>query len=134
LISLPKRICVVDDDDAVRDSLCVLLESYGIEVENYPSAREFLSRSANSLDCVLLDLHMPDMDGLQLLDVIRERGSLRPVIIITACGDDQLSTRALQAGACLFLNKPVEDKVLLQSIACAVAADAAKKSVKAALS
>lgn len=128
LNSLPKKVCVIDDDEAVRDSMRVLLESYGVAVEVYSSAREFLPHSCDSSDCMLLDLHMPEMDGLQLLHAIREQGSARPVILITGRGDDQLSTRALQAGAYTFLSKPVEDGVLLQSIVCAVAAEAAKSA------
>ena len=123
---LPKKVCVIDDDESVRDSMQALLESYGVAVEVYSSAGEFLPHSCDSADCMLLDLHMPEMDGLQLLTAIREQGSCRPVIMITGRGDDQLSARALQAGAFRFLSKPVEDDVLLQSIACAVAASAAK--------
>ena len=127
---LPKKVCVVDDDEAVRDSMHALFESYGIEVEDYPSARDFLTRSTNSSDCVLLDLDMPEMNGLQLLGVIRERGSLQPVIMITGCGDAHLSTLALQAGAYALLNKPVQDEVLLHSIACAVAATNAARGTR----
>jgi two-component system response regulator FixJ len=131
---LPKKVCVVDDDEAVRDSMQVLLESYGIAVEGYSSAREFLPHSRDSSDCVLLDLHMPEMDGLQLLGAIREQGSSRPVIMITGRGDDQLNTRARQAGAYTLLNKPVEDDLLLQSIACAVAAGRAQNPPQSAAS
>ena len=123
---LPKRVCVIDDDEAVRDSMRVLLESYGVAVEVFSSAREFLPHSCDSADCMLLDLHMPEMDGLQLLNAIREQGSSRPVIVITGRGDDQLSARARLAGAYTLLSKPVEDEVLLRSITCAVAASAAK--------
>jgi FixJ family two-component response regulator len=120
---LPKKVCVVDDDEAVRDSMRALLESYGIAVEDYSSAREFLPHSCDSADCMLLDLHMPGMDGFQLLSAIREQGCLRPVIIITGRGDEQLSARAVQAGAYMLLNKPVDGEKLLRSIACAVAAE-----------
>ena len=130
---LPKKVCVIDDDESVRDSMQALLESYGVAVEVFSSACEFLPHSCDSADCMLLDLHMPGMDGLQLLNAIREQGSARPVIMITGRGDDQLSARALQAGAYTFLSKPVEDFVLLQSIACAVAA-ASEISAKTAVS
>lgn len=111
----------MDDDEAVRDSTCALLKSYGIEVEVYRSAHEFLACSASNCDCVLLDLNMPDMDGLQLLGAIRARGCLRPVIMLTACRDAQLSTRALQAGAYALMNKPVQHEILLILMASAVA-------------
>jgi FixJ family two-component response regulator len=129
---LPKKVCVVDDDEAVRDSMRALLESYGIAVEDYSSAREFLPHSCDSRDCILLDLHMPDMDGLQLLGAMREQGSLRPVIIITGRGDEQLSARAVQAGAYKLLNKPVEDDLLLHAIAGAVAAETFKNLAQSA--
>lgn len=120
--ALPQKICLVDDDEAVRDSLRVLLESYGIAVEDYGSARDFLSDAAsNESDCLLLDLHMPDMDGLQLLDAMRKRGSAMPVIMITGRGDSHLGDRAKQAGAYTLLNKPVGEDLLLQSIRRAVA-------------
>ena len=122
---LPKKVCVIDDDESVRDSMRALLESYGIAVEDYSSAQEFLPHSCDSSDCMLLDLHMPGMNGLQLLSAIRQQGSLRPVIIITGRGDEQLSVRAIKAGAYMLLNKPVDDEILLQSIACAVAAETA---------
>jgi two-component system response regulator FixJ len=109
-----------------------LLESYGIAVEDYSSAREFLPHSCDSADCMLLDLHMPEMDGLQLLVAIRGQGCARPVIIMTGRGDNQLSTRALQAGAYVLLNKPVEDELLLQSIACAVAAGSRENAAQSA--
>jgi FixJ family two-component response regulator len=131
---LPKKVCVIDDDEAVRDSMRALLESYGIAVEDYSSAHEFLPHSCDSSDCMLLDLHMPEMDGLQLLSAIRRQGSLRPVIIITGRGDDQTSARVIQAGAYALLNKPVEDDILLQSIACAVAAETAEKFIQTAVS
>ena len=125
LKSLPGKVCVVDDDEAVRDSMCAWLKSYGIEVEAYPSAHEFLACSTNNCDCVLLDLNMPDMDGLQLLGAIRARGCLPPVIMLTACGDAQLSARVLQAGAYALMNKPVQHEILLRLIASAVARAAA---------
>ena len=119
---LPMTISLVDDDDAVRDSLRALLESYGIAVAEYPSARDFLSNAqSDRSDCMLLDLHMPEMNGLQLLDAMRQQGSPMPVIMITGRGDAQLTSRAIQAGAYALLSKPVEDNILLQSIRDAVA-------------
>jgi len=123
LYPLPKKICIVDDDDAVRDSMGALLGSYGIVVEGFPSADEFLACCGRSADCILLDLHMPNMDGLQLLAAMRERGFLLPVIMITGRGDDQLRSRALLAGAYALLYKPLEDSELLRCMACAMAAE-----------
>jgi two-component system response regulator FixJ len=120
--ALPRKISLVDDDEAVRDSLRALLESYGIAVAEYPTAHDFLSNARNDRsDCLLLDLHMPDMNGLQLLDAMREQGSPMPVIMISGRGDAQLTDRAIRAGAYALLSKPIEDDVLLQSIRDAVA-------------
>lgn len=117
-----QKICLVDDDEAVRDSLRVLLESYGMTVDDYSSARDFLSHAqSDRSDCMLLDLHMPEMDGLQLLEAMRKQGSALPVIIITGRSDTQLISRAIQAGAHALLDKPVEDDRLLQTIRSAVA-------------
>ena len=133
MTSLPQTICVVDDDESVRDSMRALLESYGIAVEEYSSGRDFLSRpSSGPYACMLLDLHMPEMDGLQLLVTMRKQGSSLPVIIVTGRGDAQVSSRALQAGAYALLNKPVDDEVLLENIRCAAASASAKSQTGAA--
>ena len=125
----------MDDDEAVRDSMRVLLESYGVTVEDYSSARDFLIHAqSHQSDCMLLDLHMPDMDGLQLLDAMRKQGSSLPVIIVTAGGNSMLSGRALQAGAHALLDKPVKDDLLLQSIRSAVCGDYSKDRAAASLS
>ena len=112
----------------------VLLESYGVAVEAYSSARDFLSHAqSHHSDCMLLDLHMPDMDGLQLLDAMRKQGSSLPVIIVTAGGNSMLNGRALQAGAHALLNKPVKDDLLLQSIRSAVCGDCSEDRAAASL-
>jgi FixJ family two-component response regulator len=114
---MPQKICLVDDDDAVRDSLRVLLESHGMTVEDYACAADFLSRAqANDSDCMLLDFHMPKMDGLELLAAMRARGSSLPVIILSGREDTQLSRRAAEAGAHALLHKPVHDGLLLETI------------------
>jgi FixJ family two-component response regulator len=112
---------VVDDDEAVRDSTRALLESYGIEVCDYASADEFLAGDeVPSQGCVLLDLHMPGMSGLELLETLQNQGSKLSIIAITGRGDPALKERAVRAGAVTLLDKPVADERLLDSLALAL--------------
>ena len=118
-----ESICVVDDDDAVRDSMRMLLESYGLTVEDFPSARAFLARAGKPrCGCVLLDLHMPEMSGLELLDRMHSEGSNAPVIVITGRGDPVTMRHAKDAGAFAIFDKPVNDEALVRSIGDAMAA------------
>jgi two-component system, LuxR family, response regulator FixJ len=100
-------VAIVDDDEAVRDSLEILLTAAGYVPELYASARAFLERSgANHVGCLLADVRMPDMDGLELQEELSKRGSKLPVIIMTGHGDVPLAVRAMKAGAVDFLEKP----------------------------
>ena len=111
---------VVDDDEAVRDSMGALLESPGLKVHGYASAREFLlTNPKQRCGCMLLDLHMPGMGGLELLDLLRAEGSKLPVIAITGRSDDLLRERAARAGAVILLDKPVAEDILLNSLVAA---------------
>ena len=106
-MSAARTIFVVDDDAAVRDSLKILLTAAGYEPELYASARAFLERSdAGHAGCLLADVRMPDMDGLELQEELTKRGSKLPVIIMTGHGDVPLAVRAMKAGAVDFLEKP----------------------------
>jgi two-component system response regulator FixJ len=108
---------VIDDDDAVRDSLRMLLESYGMKVNDYSSAKDFLARLCrNPTGCLLLDLHMPEMNGIELLDAMNERALALPAVIITGRGDAALKERALKAGAFALLDKPVEGAKLMAAL------------------
>jgi FixJ family two-component response regulator len=116
--SRPSIVHVVDDDEAVRDSMQALLESFGLDVRAYASAREFLLTSpAQPCGCMLLDLHMPGMSGLELLDILRARGSKLPIIAMTGRSDSGLKERVVRAGAMALLDKPVADNTLLSSLA-----------------
>lgn len=110
-------IYIVDDDDAVRDSLGMLLESAGLDVETFPSALGALDRCKQKRpDCLLTDIRMPGMDGLALQRALTEAGIDIPVIIMTGHGEVPLAVAALKAGASDFIEKPVADDVILASI------------------
>ena len=118
-------IYIVDDDDAVRDSLRALLESCDFKVQDFGSATEFLARRNGMRgDCLLLDLHMPQMDGLSLLEKMRVDGSQMPTIVITGRSDPLLKQRALQSGAFALFDKPVAETALLNAIDLAIASGA----------
>ncbi len=120
-------ICVVDDDIAVRDALRILLRMSGYRVEVFDSAHRFLkSGGCASCVCLIADIRMPDMDGLELQQVLAKRGAGIPVIIMTGHGDIPLAVRAMKAGAIDFLEKPFEEAALLSSIKAALASRAAK--------
>ena len=114
----PSMVHVVDDDEAVRDSTRALLESYGIEVCDYASADEFLAcDQVPNRGCVLLDLHMPGMSGLELVETLRDRGSNLSIIMLTGRSDPVVKERVIRAGAVTLLDKPVKDDQLLATLA-----------------
>jgi two-component system response regulator FixJ len=110
------KVHVVDDDAAVRDSLQLLLEASGLPVQTYGSANEFLGAAAGLAGCVLTDVRMPDIDGLELQRRLNERGIRLPVIVMTAQADVPLAVRAMKAGAVDFLEKPFSDDALLNAV------------------
>jgi len=113
---------VVDDDEAVRDSTRMVLESYGMHVQTYESGRAFLATAdEDSSGCLLLDQHMPDMTGLEFLEVLRTRRRRLPVIMITARADSTFRERAMRAGAAALLDKPVADDDLVRTISAVTA-------------
>jgi len=118
-------VFVVDDDEAARDSLCWLVRSVGLEVETASSALEFLEIfDAKQPGCLVLDIRMPGMSGLELLSKLGEMGVSLPVIIITGHGDVPMAVRALKAGATDFIEKPFNDQVILDCIQSAIQKDA----------
>ncbi len=120
-----QTIFVVDDDEAVRDSLSVLLEASGFRVEAHESAKAFLASGASEKrGCVIADIRMPDMDGLELQLEMKARGSKLPIIIMTGHGDVPLAVRAMKEGAIDFLEKPYDAAVVLDSIKLALDMDA----------
>jgi two-component system, LuxR family, response regulator FixJ len=110
-------VFVVDDDDAVRDSLSVLLESAGYTVRPFSSSPAFLDQAASlPFGCALIDIRMPDIDGLDLQEKLRARGIDLPIIIITGHGDVPMAVRAMRAGAIDFVEKPFAEDVILAGI------------------
>jgi FixJ family two-component response regulator len=110
-------VSIIDDDEALCSSLADLLRSAGYRVEQYGSAETFLASSTLSiLDCILADIHMPGMSGLDLLRKLRERGITTPVILITALPDKHLDDEAVSLGARCLLRKPFETNSLLECV------------------
>lgn len=117
-----RLVSIVDDDESLRRSVKNLLTSVGFQVETFASAEAFLE-SAHRADtrCVVLDLRMPGMSGLDLLMHLAATGSLIPVVILTAHSDDEARRRMLQAGAVAFLGKPFHGEALLGAVRRALA-------------
>jgi two-component system, LuxR family, response regulator FixJ len=108
---------VVDDDDAVRDSLEFLLRTAKIDVRSYDSATTFLAALPDAGNgCIVTDVRMPGISGIDLLRELKARGLTTPVIVITGHGDIQLAVEAMKIGAVDFLEKPFNDDVLLASV------------------
>lgn len=111
------RVYIIDDDGAVRDSLTVQLEASGYEVASFASAVGFLEAAAKiALGCVISDVQMPDMDGMELQQRLAEMKLDFPVVIMTGHGDVALAVRAMKAGAVDFIEKPFEENAILELI------------------
>src|SRR5580698_4294267 len=104
------KVYVVDDDDAMRDSLAFLLGAAGFHVVLFETARGFIDALPTlDLGCVVSDVRMPDIDGIELLKRLKTSGSLFPVVIMTGHGDVPLAVEAMKLGAVDFVEKPFED-------------------------
>ena len=113
---------IVDDEEAVRNSLAFLLSGAGFAVRVHESATAFLSVAADIRNgCLITDLRMPDINGVELLRRLREEGAMLPAIVITGHGDVQMAVEAMKSGALDFIEKPFSDDVLIASISRAVA-------------
>jgi len=122
-------VFIVDDDAAVRDSLRLLLKSVGLNPVTLASAHEFLSvYDCNQAGCVVLDVRMPQMSGLEVQEQLNLRGAIVPVIFITGHGDIPMAVEAMQAGAFDFLQKPFRDQDLIDRIQRALAKDRANRA------
>jgi FixJ family two-component response regulator len=107
---------VIDDDEAVRESLEALLVVSGFSVETYQSAEEYLRRGDGGDGCLILDIHMPGMSGLDLLEELARRERRVRVLVLTASSEARLKERALQLGAFTLLTKPVPEGTLIAAI------------------
>jgi two-component system response regulator FixJ len=115
------RVCIVDDDEAIRESLRLLLFAAGIACHTYPSADTFLERAdAREFDCLLLDIRMPGMDGLELFQLLLREQAPYPIIFITGHGDIPLAVTAIKQGAFDFLTKPFRQGELLEKVQSAI--------------
>ena len=122
-------IRIVDDDDSLRDALRFVLETEGWRVAGHAGAREFLTRDAPSTPgCVVLDIRMPGMSGIEAQRAMLERGIDLPIIFLTGHGDIDMAVSALQEGALDFIQKPVDNERLLAVIAYAASANLAKRA------
>ena len=118
-------VYVIDDDDAVRQSLEFLLKTAGIAVRGFESAKLFLETLPQiTSGCVITDVRMPEITGIDLLRRMKERNLDIPVIVITGHGDISLAVEAMKIGAVDFLEKPFDDELLLASVRAALSADA----------
>jgi FixJ family two-component response regulator len=116
-------IVVIDDDEVVRESFRAVLEARRFEVEDFQSGRDFLvRRDGGRLGCIILDIHMPGMNGLELLESLRRSGDATPVLLVTGRSDARVLAQAQALGASTLLEKPVRPDQLFQAIEQALAA------------
>ncbi len=123
-MSLEITVFVVDDDQAVRDSLALLVQSVGMDVETFASARDFLDAyRPDRRGCLITDIRMPGMSGLELQEQLSADGHHIPVIVLTGFGDVPTAGRALKGGAVDFVQKPFNPQALLDLVQQAIVRD-----------
>jgi len=114
-------VAIVDDEEGIRKALSRLLRASGLDAESYANGQEFLdAAAAHRPDCVVLDLHMPGMSGLQVLRKLKAAGQRLSIVVITAHDEPETRERCIDAGACAYLRKPLEDRLLLNAISAAM--------------
>ena len=129
-----RTVHVIDDDEGVRRAIALLLGSAGIPVAIHPSGLAFLEvlpALGEGVGCVLTDVRMPGLDGVELLRRLKERGFRRPVVVMTAHGDVPTAVRAMKAGAHDFIEKPFDDETLLAVLEAALAEGAPPRAAAA---
>ena len=117
----PNLVAIIDDDDLMRSSLQGLLKAAGFSARTFASAEDFLnSGQQHHIACVITDIRMPGMSGLELQARLNAEGCRIPIIFITAHGDAKMRTQALRSGAVEFLAKPFDDEALIESVRAAL--------------
>ncbi|OPX94195.1 MAG: Response regulator protein TodT [Syntrophorhabdus sp. PtaB.Bin006] len=128
---LSAKVFVIDDDASVRKSLSRLLVSLGFEVETFASAELFLERDPyDGVECLILDIRMPGLDGVALQDELSKADYSMPIIFITGHGDIPTSVQAMKKGAVDFLPKPFDDEQLLRAVKIAIEKDMKGKAMR----
>lgn len=126
-----QTVYIVDDDQAIRHAMELLMRSVGLDYEIFHSADEFLSGHTNNrAGCLVLDIRMPGLGGLELQEKLNEMGSTLPVIFITGHGDVPMAVEAMQKGAVDFIQKPFRDQELLDRISEALKTDQERRSAR----
>ena len=124
MTDIQQTVYVVEDDEAVRDSLELLLKSDGKPVKTYESATAFLKDYSDKMaGCIVLDIRMPGMDGMELQKKLNEKHSILPIIFVTGHGDVHMAVDAMKEGAVDFIKKPYREEALLEKIEAALKQD-----------
>ncbi|WP_052699788.1 response regulator transcription factor [Martelella endophytica] len=110
------NIAIVEDDDWVRLAYEDLLRSHGCNTWSFSSAEDYLASAGAEYDCLILDIQLPGMDGLELLARLRGAGETMPVVVISSHNEEQITNRAMQKGATLFLGKPFRPEALIPAL------------------
>jgi FixJ family two-component response regulator len=122
---------VIDDDSSIRQALEGLFDSVGLEAQTYPTARDFLTASlTNRPGCIVIDVRLPDMNGLDFQAKLTEVGVRLPVVMMTGHGDILMSVRAMKRGAVDFLSKPFNDQDMLDAVMAAIERDRRRRIVE----
>lgn len=123
-------IRIVDDDEAFRNGIAFMLRCHGYRAEVYASAREFIVADAPSVPgCLILDIYMADMTGIELQELMNSRSMDLPIIFLTGHGEVEIAVKAMQDGAVNFLQKPVESRKLLEAVRLAIFEDAIRRGI-----
>ncbi|MGA7544497.1 MAG: response regulator [Methyloceanibacter sp.] len=116
MVVSPPMVSIVDDDESVRESTKSLVRSLGYAARTFPSAEEFLRSNLDDTSCLILDVHMRGLSGIELQELLIAEGRRTPIIFVTAFTDERIRNQLLDAGAIGFLSKPVSDEKLISCL------------------